>query len=85
MFGLYSKTMGYVILTIVLLAVTGGLLRFAGVFGERVVFSPNPCNAHVPVTAIEDYQRCNGTGEVDCKSNRRSQHHDSQPTRIQWA
>lgn len=38
MFKSYSKSVGYVILTIVLLSVTFGVLRFAGVFGERVVF-----------------------------------------------
>ena len=38
MFKEYSKVMGYVMLTIVLLSVVGGLLRFAGVFGERVAF-----------------------------------------------
>ena len=30
--------MGYLILTMVILAIVGGALRFAGVFGERVVF-----------------------------------------------
>lgn len=38
MFKAYSKIMGYIILTIVLLTAVGGGLRFAGVFGERVVF-----------------------------------------------
>ena len=38
MFKEYSKVMGYVILTIVLLASVGGVLRVAGVVGERVVF-----------------------------------------------
>ena len=38
MFKSYSKFMGYIILTLVLLAATLGGLRFAGVFGERVVF-----------------------------------------------
>lgn len=38
MFKDYSKGMGYLILTIVVLAIVGGGLRFAGVFGERIVF-----------------------------------------------
>lgn len=38
MFKQYSKVMGYVILTVLILAAVGGVLRFAGVFGERVVF-----------------------------------------------
>jgi len=38
MFKEYSTFMGYLILTIVILAIIGGGLRIAGVFGERVVF-----------------------------------------------
>lgn len=38
MFKVYSKGMGYVVLTILILSIVGGGLRFAGVFGERVVF-----------------------------------------------
>lgn len=38
MFKEYSTFMGYLILTILLLAVVGGGLKVAGVFGERVVF-----------------------------------------------
>lgn len=34
----YSKIMGYVVLTVLILALVGGGLRIAGVFGERVVF-----------------------------------------------
>ncbi len=37
MFKEYSKGMGYVVLTIVILSVLGGVLNFAGVFAERVV------------------------------------------------
>ncbi len=36
MFKEYSKVMGYVVLTILILAVVGGGLNFAGVFAERV-------------------------------------------------
>ena len=38
MFKEYSTFMGYLILTILVLAVVGGGLKVAGVFGERVVF-----------------------------------------------
>ena len=38
MFKEYSKMMGYVILTIVVLASVGGVLNLVGVFGERVAF-----------------------------------------------
>ena len=38
MFKEYSKLMGYIVLTIVILAAVGAGLRMAGVFGERVVF-----------------------------------------------
>lgn len=38
MFKEYSKFMGYVVLTILILALVGGGLKVAGVFGERVVF-----------------------------------------------
>jgi hypothetical protein len=38
MFKDYMKTMGYIALTILLLAALGGLLNVVGVFGERVVF-----------------------------------------------
>ena len=38
MFKEYSKAMGYMILTIVLLAGVFGGLKFAGVFSERVAF-----------------------------------------------
>ncbi|WAI96158.1 hypothetical protein [Vibrio phage vB_VhaP_PG11] len=38
MFKDYAKIMGYVVLTLITLAAVGGGLRFAGVFGERVVF-----------------------------------------------
>lgn len=38
MFKLYSKGIGYLVLTIVILSGVGGLLHTIGVFGERVVF-----------------------------------------------
>lgn len=38
MFKEYSKIMGYTILTLIVLSAVGAGLRFAGVFGERVVF-----------------------------------------------
>ena len=38
MFKDYITTMGYIILTIVILAVVGGVLNVAGVFSERIVF-----------------------------------------------
>ena len=38
MFKEYSKIMGYTVLTIIVLSVVGAGLRFAGVFGERIVF-----------------------------------------------
>lgn len=38
MFKEYSKGMGYVVLTVVILSAVGGGLKLAGVFGERVVF-----------------------------------------------
>ena len=38
MFKDYSKFMGYLVLTIVILALVGAGLRLANVFGERVVF-----------------------------------------------
>ncbi len=38
MFKEYSRFMGYVVLTIVILGAVGGGLRLAGVFGERVAF-----------------------------------------------
>lgn len=38
MFKEYSKFMGYTVLTLVVLSLTFGVLRLAGVFGERVVF-----------------------------------------------
>lgn len=38
MLKVYSKGMGYLVLTILILAAIGGALKVAGVFGERVVF-----------------------------------------------
>ncbi|MFK5882798.1 MAG: hypothetical protein QM489_00420 [Candidatus Izemoplasma sp.] len=38
MFKEYRKFMGYLVLTIVILAFTAGGLKYLGVFGERVVF-----------------------------------------------
>ena len=38
MFKEYSKIMGYIVLTIVILSAVGGVLNFVGVFGERVAF-----------------------------------------------
>lgn len=38
MFKEYSKFMGYLVLTILILTLVGGGLKVAGVFGERVVF-----------------------------------------------
>jgi len=37
MFKEYIKTMGYVVLTILILSAVGGVLNFVGVFGERVL------------------------------------------------
>ncbi len=38
MFKGYLNAMGYVVLTLIILAIVGGGLRFVGVFGERVVY-----------------------------------------------
>lgn len=38
MFKSYSKFMGYVVLTIGILAIVGGVLKITGVFSERVLF-----------------------------------------------
>ena len=38
MFKEYSEFMGYVVLTILILAAVGGVLKVTGVIGERVVF-----------------------------------------------
>ena len=37
MFKDYSKTMGYVVLTILILSALGGVLNIAGVFSERII------------------------------------------------